>query len=183
MRKVRTASGAVAVQVARKNRGRVEIIEHVGSAHTDAELGVLVTPAESARFAAPLLLVHGLWSGAWIWGRMASYLAHRGWESWAIDRLDGPEAAGLAAAGADVVGRCQGVARAMPAPPVLVAHDAGAAVALRIAAALGSPAVAVINPVLPGRAARRLALSLPGLIGLLCWRAIMSGGRLCPAAK
>jgi pimeloyl-ACP methyl ester carboxylesterase len=88
---------------------------------------------------------------------MASYLAHRGWESWAIDRLDGPEATGLVAAGADVVGRCQGVARAMPAPPVLVAHDAGAAVALRIAAALGSPAVAVINPVLPGRAARRLA--------------------------
>ncbi len=45
MRKVRTASGAVAVQVARKNRGRVEIIEHVGSAHTDAELGVLLARA------------------------------------------------------------------------------------------------------------------------------------------
>lgn len=45
VRKVRTASGAVAVQVARKNRGRVEIIEHVGSAHTDAELGVLLARA------------------------------------------------------------------------------------------------------------------------------------------
>ncbi|MGU3584609.1 SDR family NAD(P)-dependent oxidoreductase [Rhodococcus sp. C26F] len=42
VRKVRTASGAVAVQVACKHHGRVEIVEHVGSAHTDAELGVLL---------------------------------------------------------------------------------------------------------------------------------------------
>jgi pimeloyl-ACP methyl ester carboxylesterase len=125
--------------------------------YTNADLGVLVTAAESERFAAPLLLLHGLWSGAWVWSRMASYLAHRGWESWALDRLDGPEARESAAAGPDLLGRCQGVARAMPAPPVLVAHDAGAVIALRIAAALGSPAVALINPVLPGRAARRLA--------------------------
>jgi pimeloyl-ACP methyl ester carboxylesterase len=123
--------------------------------YTNAELGVLVTRAESERFAAPLLLLHGLWSGAWVWGRMASYLAHRGWESWAMDRLDGPEATGWAAAG--LVGRCEDVARSMPAPPVLVAHDAGAAVALRIAAAVGSPAVTLINPVLPGKTARRLA--------------------------
>jgi Transposase DDE domain len=45
VRKVRTASGAVAVQVARKDRGRVEIVAHVGSAHTDAELGVLLDQA------------------------------------------------------------------------------------------------------------------------------------------
>ncbi len=35
VRKVRTASGAVAVQVVRKHRGRHEILAHVGSAHTD----------------------------------------------------------------------------------------------------------------------------------------------------
>ena len=45
VRKVRTASGAVAVQVARKDRGRVVIVAHVGSAHTDAELGVLLDQA------------------------------------------------------------------------------------------------------------------------------------------
>jgi hypothetical protein len=45
VRKVRTASGAVAVQVARKDRGRVVIVDHVGSAHTDAELGVLLDQA------------------------------------------------------------------------------------------------------------------------------------------
>ena len=45
VRKVRTSSGAVAVQVARKDRGRVVIVTHVGSAHTDAELGILLDQA------------------------------------------------------------------------------------------------------------------------------------------
>ena len=45
MRKVRTASGAVAVQVARKDAGRVVILAHLGSAHTDAELGILLEQA------------------------------------------------------------------------------------------------------------------------------------------
>lgn len=47
VRKVRTASGAVAVQVARKDRGRVVIVAHVGSAHTDAELGILLDQAKA----------------------------------------------------------------------------------------------------------------------------------------
>ncbi len=45
MRKVRTTSGAVAVQVARKDSGRVVILAHLGSAHTDAELGILLEQA------------------------------------------------------------------------------------------------------------------------------------------
>ena len=39
VRKVRTASGAVAVQVMRKAGHRDVLVEHVGSAHPDAELG------------------------------------------------------------------------------------------------------------------------------------------------
>jgi hypothetical protein len=46
VRKVRTASGAVAVQVVRKHRGQREILAHVGSAHTDAELGILLERAQ-----------------------------------------------------------------------------------------------------------------------------------------
>ena len=42
VRKVRTASGAVAVQVVRKHRGQRTILAHVGSAHTDAQLGILL---------------------------------------------------------------------------------------------------------------------------------------------
>lgn len=45
MRRVRTASGAVAVQVVVKDRGEVVEVEHVGSAHTDAELALLLVAA------------------------------------------------------------------------------------------------------------------------------------------
>jgi hypothetical protein len=45
VRKVRTASGAVAVQVVRKHRGQRMILAHVGSAHTDAQLGILLERA------------------------------------------------------------------------------------------------------------------------------------------
>ena len=45
MRKVRTASGAVAVQVITRRGRQVERIEHVGSAHTDAELALLLATA------------------------------------------------------------------------------------------------------------------------------------------
>lgn len=47
VRKVRTASGAVAVQVARTDAGRVVILAHLGSAHTDAELGILLEQARA----------------------------------------------------------------------------------------------------------------------------------------
>ena len=45
IRRVRTASGATAVQIAEYVRGRQRIVEHVGSAHTEAELGVLLQRA------------------------------------------------------------------------------------------------------------------------------------------
>jgi hypothetical protein len=47
VRKVRTASGAVAVQVARKDAGKVVILAHLGSARTDAELGILLDHAKA----------------------------------------------------------------------------------------------------------------------------------------
>ncbi|WP_430298492.1 IS1634 family transposase, partial [Sinomonas sp. B1-1] len=45
IRRVRTASGATAVQIAEYVAGRQRIVEHVGSAHTEAELGVLLERA------------------------------------------------------------------------------------------------------------------------------------------
>ncbi|QYF89899.1 hypothetical protein [Arthrobacter sp. PAMC25284] len=42
MRKITTASGAVAVHVVAKGRGRVVEIDHLGSAHSDAELELLL---------------------------------------------------------------------------------------------------------------------------------------------
>jgi Transposase DDE domain len=45
IRRVLTASGATAVQIAEYVRGRQQIVEHVGSAHTEAELGLLLQRA------------------------------------------------------------------------------------------------------------------------------------------
>jgi hypothetical protein len=43
LRKVTTGSGATAVQIVRKHRGKVTVLEHLGSAHTEAELTALLT--------------------------------------------------------------------------------------------------------------------------------------------
>ena len=45
VRKVKTASGATAVQIVEKRGGVRRIVEHVGSAHSDAELAVLMQVA------------------------------------------------------------------------------------------------------------------------------------------
>lgn len=47
IRKVKTASGATAIQIAHKNHGRITRIEHIGSAHTDEELQILLSLAKS----------------------------------------------------------------------------------------------------------------------------------------
>ncbi|HET8795471.1 MAG TPA: IS1634 family transposase [Arthrobacter sp.] len=45
IRKVRTGSGAIAVQLGEKKHGRFQMIEHLGSAHGDFELGLLMEAA------------------------------------------------------------------------------------------------------------------------------------------
>ncbi len=49
IRKVRTSSGATAVQIIRYVQGKRIIVRHIGSAHTDEELTVLCQKAEIAR--------------------------------------------------------------------------------------------------------------------------------------
>ena len=56
VRKVKTASGATAVQIAHKERGRIIRIEHIGSAHTEAELESLLLLARQRLRGAQLSL-------------------------------------------------------------------------------------------------------------------------------
>ena len=48
VRKVKTASGATAVQVIRYKSGKRIVIRHIGNAHTNEELAVLIREAEVA---------------------------------------------------------------------------------------------------------------------------------------
>jgi len=50
VRKTRTASGATAVQIAERVGGRDRVLEHLGSAHTDAELTALLEAARRRIF-------------------------------------------------------------------------------------------------------------------------------------
>ena len=45
IRRVRTASGVTAVQIAEYDGGQRKIVAHAGSAHTEAELGILLERA------------------------------------------------------------------------------------------------------------------------------------------
>jgi Transposase DDE domain len=56
VRRVKTASGATAVQIVHKRGRRVLSIEHIGSAHTDDELAVLLQVAGERRHAGQLAL-------------------------------------------------------------------------------------------------------------------------------
>lgn len=46
IRRVRTASGAAAIQIAESVDGRRRIVRHLGSARDEAELGLLVEEAQ-----------------------------------------------------------------------------------------------------------------------------------------
>ena len=62
IRRVRTASGATAVQIAEYDGGRRKIVAHVGSAHTQAELGILLERARE--MLADLAQVPSTWASS-----------------------------------------------------------------------------------------------------------------------
>jgi hypothetical protein len=56
IRKVKTASGATAVQVVTKHHGKITNIEHIGSAHNGKELKLLIALAEKRKLSGQQLL-------------------------------------------------------------------------------------------------------------------------------
>ena len=110
--------------------------------------------AEAARYATSLLFLPGLWAAPELWRGVASYLAHRGWESGIID---------LRTAAGDIASRAQQVAdhaAGLPAPPVLIGHDAGGLVALAAAGRGPAAAVVLVAPAPERVVARAMALGI-----------------------
>jgi pimeloyl-ACP methyl ester carboxylesterase len=124
-------------------------------------------PAEGARYTATLVFLPGLWAGPELWRPMAGYLAHRGWEGMLVDLRGIP---GGLAARSDAVAE---LAATLPAPPILLGHDAGALVAWR-ATTRGAAVAAVLLAPLVSRSAplRRLVRAPRTLVALLLRRPV-----------
>lgn len=106
-----------------------------------------VIEAENERYAATLVFVHGLWAGPEIWRGIALGFAHRGWRCAVVDsRESAPERPGFDE-------WCDDVARELPGlelPAVVIGHDAGGLVALRLAAQGQVAASIAVAPLLEG---------------------------------
>lgn len=123
--------------------------------------------AEGARYAACLVLVPGLWAGPEVWRGCAGFLGHRGWECHLLD-LRGL-AGGLEARAAAIAD----YTAALPAPAVLVGHDAGGLAALLAARRTSAAALVLLAPLAPGsRAARALVRSPSRLLALVRGRPV-----------
>lgn len=99
---------------------------------------------EGPRYTAPMLFLSGPWVGPEIWTSAAGFLGHRGWRGEIVDlrALDG----GIAARAAVVADHV----RTLEGPPVLVAIDAAAAVALAVARSVDVRATVLLSPLMPG---------------------------------
>lgn len=118
-----------------------------------ASLRTEVSAPERNKFTAPLLFLHGLWSGGWIWQDMAGALSQRGWECWAVDLRGRPGSQPVATIGRIAVeDYMEDVRLAAPhlwASPIVCGHDLGALLALLTAAQVRPRAVICLAPLLP----------------------------------
>jgi len=96
--------------------------------------------AESPKYTAPLLFVHGLWCTAACWRRVMGYLAHRGWTSHAL-QLPSRDGADLSLAA--LAQHVQCAMAACAAAPVVIGHDLGGRLALTTT---GARAVVALAP-------------------------------------
>ena len=133
-------------------------------------LNVAVTRAESAKFHRPLVLLHGLWTGPWIWQRMTSYLSHRGWESWTVSPPVPRRDFDVASWDTEL----DELVRRWPQAPVIVTHGTATVLGARLAERIDAPALVSIAPVVP-------AVDVPALATLFraprLWRARLGGAR------
>jgi pimeloyl-ACP methyl ester carboxylesterase len=123
--------------------------------------GLTVIEPESERYRADLIFVHGLWVGAGVWRAVAAGFAHRGWRCLLLDTPAGRHD-GTPASWPRFVAE---VVRARPVKPIVIGHDAGALLALDLAAqgaVRGAIAVAPLleglRPILPALARTTLRL-------------------------
>lgn len=135
--------------------------------------------AESPKFTASLLLVHGLWCTAAVWQRFMGYSAHRGWDCEAVQLPGRGDASRPGEVEwADWLTTLESAMARLTAPPILIGHDVGALLALA-GAARGARAVVAVAPVVPRVCG---GPPVPAAIGLRARLAAWRGRALAPPA-
>jgi pimeloyl-ACP methyl ester carboxylesterase len=134
-------------------------------------------PPEKPKFKSPLVLVHGLWTGSWCWRTWATHFCNLGWECWALNlpgRGQDSDARTLRELNLQsCVDQLAPLIRSFSFPPLLIAHDTGALVALKAAEQTEITALVLVSPVPPrhvnirrSRALRLMRLKYAPLIYL-----------------
>jgi len=90
---------------------------------------LLTIAAESEKFTAPLLFLHGLWCDANVWRRAMGYFAHRGWTCHAATLPRATATEPTMTASVDFVR--SHIVR-LGVPPVVIGHDLGSCLALAV---------------------------------------------------
>jgi pimeloyl-ACP methyl ester carboxylesterase len=132
-------------------------------------------PPEKVKFKAPLLLVHGVWSGPWCWQSWATHFCNLGWDCTAIDlrRRATEDLSGLTFS--DCVRDLGEVIRSFSSPPVLVAMNLGALLALKASEKSTLAALILVSPSSPGNLT--VARSRPQRLLWLKYRLLLFLGR------
>ncbi|MCP4809915.1 MAG: alpha/beta hydrolase [Proteobacteria bacterium] len=130
----------------------------------------------------PLLLIHGISLGAWLWERDQRILASMGFSSWAMDLPGHGDDAGRDVRMEDVYRAVRDAVSAFDEPPILVGHSAGGLAAQVVAAEVDVAAVVLVAPVpcgsvphLPTRAG--IGAILPSLLAVVRGRNLTMGRR------
>jgi pimeloyl-ACP methyl ester carboxylesterase len=126
-----------------------------------------VSPPEKPKFRAPLLLLHGPWSGSWCWQSWATHFCNLGWECWAINFRGRFEERPLRVLRQVNFAACvEDLSRAIrsaPFPPVVAGHSLGALVALKAAEEEKLSALVLLSSPAP----KQLRAPLPKPVRLL----------------
>jgi pimeloyl-ACP methyl ester carboxylesterase len=110
-------------------------------------------PPEKAKFKAPLILVHGLWTGGWCWQAWATHLSNLGWHCSAVTfrgrggQSDAQTLNDLTAR--DCVEDLADILSLSATPAVVLAHGLGALIALKAAEQAAFSALILAAPLPP----------------------------------
>jgi pimeloyl-ACP methyl ester carboxylesterase len=136
-------------------------------------------PPEQEKFKSPLLLVHGVWSGPWCWHGWATHFCNLGWGCTAVDlrrrATDNPLGNLHNLSFNDCVRDLGEVIRSFSSPPVLVAMNLGALMALKALEENKLAALILVSPSLPGNLT--VARSRPQRLLWLKYRLLLFLGR------